>query len=63
MAVYWLSVPAVLSVSITLHISENLEKVSEPLRHTLLTKSELFSFNFRKFYLSPAKNVEMGSRH
>lgn len=32
MAGYWLSVPAVLSVSITLHISENLEKVSEPLR-------------------------------
>ena len=31
--------------------------------HTLLTKSELFSFNFRKFYLGPAKNVEMGSRH
>ena len=30
---------------------------------TLLTKSELFSFNFRKFYLGPAKNVEMGSRH
>ena len=31
--------------------------------NTLLTKSELFNFNFRKFYLSPAKNVEMGSRH
>ena len=30
---------------------------------TLLTKSELLSFNFKKFYLSPAKNVEMGSRH
>ena len=30
---------------------------------TLLTKSELFSLNFRKFYLGPAKNVEMGSRH
>ena len=30
---------------------------------TLLTKLELLSFNFRKFYLSPAKNVEMGSRH
>ena len=31
--------------------------------YTLLTKSELLSFNFRKFYLEPARNVEMGSRH
>ena len=29
---------------------------------TLLTKLELFSFNFRKFYLGPTKNVEIGSR-
>ena len=30
---------------------------------TLLTKSELLSFNFRKFYFEPDRNVEMGSRH